>query len=98
MRQVFLGAFFVVLAGTAQADSIRSACLKGSERAGNPRLCSCIQMAADQTLTRTDQKLAASFFRDPDRAEEVRMSKRRNHEEFWRRYKAFGAFAASVCS
>lgn len=97
MNRLLLGLAFALLAGSAQAAAIRDACLS-AERRGNPRLCACIQMAADRTLTRRDQKMAASFFRDPDRAEEIRMSKRRGHPEFWERYKAFGAFAASVCS
>lgn len=99
MRHAILGVVCVaVLAGPAGAADIRDACMTASERRGNPRLCACIQMAADRTLTRSDQKLAASFFRDPDRAEEMRMSKRRAHEAFWERYEAFGAFAASICS
>lgn len=97
MKSWILGAVLVLAAGSVQADTIRRACM-GGERAGNPRLCACIQAAADRTLTRTDQRKAAAFFKDPDRAEKIRMSKRRNDEAFWERYKAFGAFAASVCS
>lgn len=92
-----LAVILTAMAATAQANTIRNACLT-SDRNPNPRLCSCIQAAADRTLTRTDQKLAARFFADPDRAQEVRMSKRRKDEAFWQRYKAFGAFAASVCN
>jgi hypothetical protein len=80
-----------------QAKVIQKACLS-APRDVNPRLCACIQAAANRTLTRRDQKLAASFFDDPDKAEEIRMSDRENHEAFWRRYKAFGALAASVCN
>ena len=97
MRLWFLGAVLVMAAGAAQADTIKRACL-GSDRSANPRLCACIQAAADRTLSRSDQRTAAGFFKDPDKAEKMRMSKRRSHEEFWERYKAFGAFAASVCS
>jgi len=97
MRHVIFGVVIALLAGPVQAAAIRDACLSGERRA-NPRLCACIQMAADRTLTRSDQRLAAKFFRDPDRAQEVRMSKRRRDSEFWNRYKAFGAFASSVCN
>ena len=97
MRLWVLGTVFLLVGAAAQANTIQRACLT-SDRAINPRLGSCIQAAADRTLTRRDQKVAASFFADPDRAEEMRMSKRQNHEAFWERYKAFGAFAASVCS
>lgn len=102
MRQVILGGILAAMAavsgpGTAQAEQIRRACLT-SERSINPRLCTCIQQAANRTLTSRDQRRAAGFFKDPDEAEKVRMSKRRGDEAFWQRYKAFGAFAASACS
>lgn len=97
MKYLILAVGLTTLAGAAQAASIRNACMS-SAQAANPRVCSCIQMAADQTLTRRDQKLAATFFGNPDKAEEVRMSKRSNHEAFWQRYKAFGAYATSLCS
>ena len=98
MRPTMIGAVLVLLAGigAAEANTIRNACLKG-ERKANPRLCTCIQTAADRTLSRKDQRLAATFFRDPDRAQEIRQSDRRAHEVFWQRYKSFGAFAASIC-
>ena len=97
MRYVVVAAVLAAAAGSAQANTIRQACLT-SERVSSPGLCSCIQAAADRTLSARDQKVAASFFKDPDRAEEMRMSKRRTHEAFWDRYKEFGAVAASVCS
>lgn len=97
MKALSVAVLITLLAGAAQAEQIRRACL-GSERAGDARLCTCIQSAADRTLSRKDQKLAASFFADPDRAQEIRMSDRRSHEKFWERYKAFGAFASALCS
>ncbi len=81
----------------AQADTIRNACMKG-ERRGDVRLCSCIQQAADRTLTRRDQNLAASFFKDPDKAQKIRQSSSSNHSNFWKRYKNFGATAQAYCS
>ncbi|MEM9031502.1 MAG: hypothetical protein AAGB18_02560 [Pseudomonadota bacterium] len=97
MRYWILAAILAVSAGQAQANIIWQACLS-SDRNVNPSLCSCIQAAADRTLSARDQRVAASFFSDPDRSEEMRMSKRRTHEAFWDRYKEFGAVAASVCS
>ncbi len=96
MKALMIGTVLVLTGGMAQADTILRACLNG-ERAGNPVLCSCIQQAANRTLTSSDQRLAATFFRDPDRAQAIRQSSRPSHEVFWQRYKNFGAFAASIC-
>lgn len=86
------------LANPLFAEQIERACLK-SERAGGQRaLCGCIQDAANLTLTTRDQKLAASFFRNPDRAQEIRQSNRPAHEAFWERYKNFGKTAEHFCS
>ncbi len=87
----------IALGGPAVAGPIESACL-GSERSGGDRaLCGCIQQVADMTLTGADQRLAARFFSDPDRAQEIRQSNRRSHEAFWQRYKNFGATAEVSC-
>ena len=64
---------------------------------GNRAVCGCIQDAANLTLTSKDQRLAATFFKDPDRAQEIRQSKRNSHETFWKRYKNFGQTAELFC-
>ena len=97
MKHLIIGAILGVLALPAQAGTIKNACLT-AERRGDPGLCACIQAAADRTLSKRDQKLAASFFRDPDRAQEIRRSDRRAHEVFWERYRAFNAVAEAICS
>ena len=53
--------------------------------------------AADLTLSMSDQKLAASFFDDPHRAQEIRQSDSRRHERFWERYESFGQTAENFC-
>ena len=78
------------------AQTIERACAP-SERSASRRLCGCIQDVADLTLSKRDQQLAASFFRDPHRAQEIRQSDRRSHEAFWDRYKEFGASAEKFC-
>ena len=55
------------------------------------------QQVANQTLSRSDQRLAASFFRDPHKAQVVRMSKRDADNAFWARYKAFTGAAEAYC-
>jgi hypothetical protein len=42
--------------------------------------------------------LAATFFSDPHRSQEIRQSDRSSHEVFWKRYKKFGARAQQMCS
>jgi hypothetical protein len=78
------------------AGPIETACLR-SDRGGNRALCGCIQNAADLTLSRSDQKTAAKFFADPNKAQEIRQSDRSSHERFWLRYKNFGAAAEAYC-
>lgn len=87
----------ILLPGAVAAGDIERACL-GSERAGGNRpLCGCIQQAANLTLSTSDQRRAASFFRDPDAAQVIRQSSRRSDEVFWERYQQFGQTAEAYC-
>ena len=90
--------FFPATAQSVAAGPIERACLSSPRQGANWRLCGCIQRVADQTLTHADQRMAAKFFSDPHRAQEVRQSSNIRHEEFWTRYKEFGATAAAACS
>lgn len=81
----------------AFAGPIERACLRSDRDAANRALCSCIQDVADQTLRGADQRRAASFFKDPDKAHKVWMSKSKSDDAFWERYKAFGAQAEAYC-
>ena len=85
------------LAGPVHAEAIKQACLQSERANGNGQLCRCIQHAANLTLSERDQRLAATFFRDPHRAQEIRQSDRRAHETFWQRYQNFGTTAESIC-
>ncbi len=85
------------LPGPADAGTISRACQK-SDRSGATRsMCRCIQQVANQNLSRNDQKLAASFFEDPHKAQQIRQSSSRSHEKFWLRYKDFGSVVSSSC-
>ena len=98
MRYIsLLAGALLALALPASADPIERACLK-SDRPASRALCGCIQDVADLTLTNRDQRLASSFFSDPQKAQDIRMSDRRSHEAFWDRYKAFGETAETYCS
>lgn len=84
-------------APAAHAGPIERACLS-SDRPGISRaVCGCIQQAADLTLSTRDQKMAANFFRDPHKAQEMRTSDRRSDTEFWERYRSFGETAETFC-
>jgi hypothetical protein len=97
MRQLILAAALAaVSAPMALAGPIERAC-NTSGRGADPRLCTCIQQAADLTLTGRDQTRAANFFRDPHQAQEIRQSDRRSDEAFWQRYRAFGDTAEAFC-
>lgn len=98
MKYLTFGALAAFLAaGSVQAGVIERACLKSNREAATRSLCGCIQDAANLTLSKSDQKLAASFFRDPHKAQVVRQSNNRGHEAFWQRYQNFGATAQVFC-
>ena len=83
--------------GGASAGAIERACLKSDRKGASRQLCNCVQQVADLTLDSGDQRLAASFFRDPHRAQVIRQSDNSSHERFWKRYREFGANAESYC-
>jgi len=82
----------------ALAGPIESACNASDRPQSNRQLCRCIDSVARHTLTRSEQRRAARFFRDPDEAQEVRMSRTRADNEFWARYRSFGQEAQRVCA
>ena len=81
-----------------EAGTITRACMKSDRKAANRRLCACIQRAARKTLSSSEQRMAASFFKDPHRSQRIRQSDRSSHETFWKRYKRFGERAKQMCS
>lgn len=80
------------------ASTIERACVKSDRKAASRPLCGCIQDVADLMLSRKEQKIAATFFKEPHRAQEIRQSDRRSDEKFWLRYKEFGNTARSYCT
>ena len=101
MKPVMLAAsaafFLSISVSSAVAGPIENACMSSS-RSAQRSLCGCIQQVADMTLTGGDQRRAASFFKDPERAQKVKMSKRNGDDAFWDRYKAFGEQAEAYCA
>lgn len=82
---------------TMAGNVIRDACMNSGRPAASAKLCGCIQKVANGHLNRKDQRLAATFFRNPHKAQEIRQSDNRTHESFWSRYKVFGNTAEASC-
>lgn len=99
MKRLMIAAAATVLtAPFAVAGPIDSACVRSDRGARNASLCGCVQQVADMTLSRSDQRRAASFFQNPHEAQEVRMSKSDRDNAFWARYKNFAATAEAYCA
>lgn len=96
-RIIIAAATVMLTAPLAMAGPIDSACVRSEKARGNAPLCGCIQQVANQTLSRSDQRRAADFFRNPHKAQEVRMSKRDADNAFWARYKQFAGTAEAYC-
>ncbi len=75
---------------------VERAC-RQSDRPASQSLCRCIGRVADSTLSRTDQRVVAKWFKDPDQAQSVRQSDRRSDERLWQKYQAFGSVAVRRC-
>lgn len=97
MRLGLMAVGLSLMASSAISGPISSACNQSSRKAATPSVCACIQKVADQTLRGGDQRRVASFFRDPDKAQDVRMSTRSSDDAFWDRYTVFGAKAEATC-
>lgn len=97
MKYLVLTVVFATAPNLVMADAIERACNGSDRSAANPRLCSCIQQAADLTLSRREQNRAAKFFRDPHEAQVVRQSDRAQDEAFWQSYRSFGETAEAFC-
>jgi len=90
-------ALAVLAPATAAAGPIETACNRSDRPAATRTLCRCIDDVARRQLTRAEQRRAARFFRDPDEAQRVRMSRSDTDREFWRRYRAWGEAAEAAC-
>lgn len=98
LAAVALAISLPVLTSMASAGPVENACVRSDRSQASSALCRCVDSVAQQTLTRSEQRRAASFFRNPDLAQEVRMSKREADNVFWARYRAFGEAAEQYCA
>jgi len=76
---------------------LQRACLSSDRRARSRALCGCIQSAANQTLTASQQQRAVGFYSNLHQAQEVRQSDRGSDEAFWEAYRAYGERAERMC-
>jgi len=76
---------------------ISSACMASNRQARSQALCGCIQSVANRTLTGSEQRRAAGFYRDPQEAQDIRQSDNPSHERFWQRYKNYAQTAQGIC-
>lgn len=97
MKAFFIAAALAALPAMASAGPIERACNASDRPAANRSLCGCIQNVADATLQRREQRQAAKFFRDPQRAQDTRQSDNKGKERFWKRYRAFTNAATRSC-
>lgn len=95
---VFATALVVVSPSLSQASQIERACVSSDRQAASRALCGCIQDVANLTLSSADQRLAATFFKNPQKAQDIRQSDNARNERFWDRYKEFGAVASQFCA
>ncbi len=97
-KMIFAGLVLAASAGAVHAGPIETACMRSGRPGADSGLCGCIQNVADNTLDRRDQRRAVEFFSDPHKAQEVRTSTSQSDNEFWARYRNFGAQAEAYCT
>ncbi|RBI86622.1 arginine transporter [Rhodosalinus halophilus] len=95
-RAVLAAGLMLTLAACG-GGRLESSCLASGRAAANPAVCGCIQAVADRELSRADQRLAASFYANPQRAQDIRQSDNPSREAFWSRYRAFGEAVERSC-
>lgn len=85
------------LSNFSNSGPIASACLRSDRRAASRALCGCVQQVAHASLSGADQSKAATFYRDPQLAQDIRQSDNPANESFWQRYKGYVADARRYC-
>lgn len=77
---------------------IQQACQAASRKAASRARCGCVQAVADQSLSASDQRRGARYFKNPGALQEVRQSDNAGNERFWKAWKAYGQTAAALCA
>jgi hypothetical protein len=98
LRAASVAVLLSVTPGIAAAGPIERACMGSDRGAASRALCGCIQQVADMTLQGGDQRRAAAFFKDPEKAHSTWISQSSSDDAFWDRYKNFGSTAEAYCA
>lgn len=96
-RAVLVGGVMLTLAACG-AGRLQNACIDSGRAGANPALCGCVQAVADRELDRGERRLAASFYDNPQRAQDIRQSDRPADRRFWDRYTAFAEEVERSCA
>ncbi len=96
-KLLILGCLTLASCGVGGNGVLETACRDAGRPNASAALCSCVQGVADQTLSGPDQRRAATFFANPDLAQQTRQADGRATEAFWDRYRAFADAARQSC-
>lgn len=86
-----------VVASMAEAGPLQRACMSSDRKAKSRGMCRCLDKVAKGRLSSGEQRLAATFFKDPHKAQEIRQSDNRMHEKFWKKYKVYSGAVSRRC-
>ena len=92
-----LAAAIVCIPPLAEAGPINRACMASGRQTASRELCGCLDKVARGSLSASDRRKAARFFKDPQKAQDIRQSDKPSDEAFWKRYRAFTTTAAQTC-
>lgn len=97
MRYLVLALSLSISAPAYAAGTTEAACLR-SDRSPGREACACAQAVADQTLSQSDQKIAAKIIADPDHFYTYYGSDAPRRKAFLERYRNWGSLTEQHCS
>ncbi|EAR50452.1 hypothetical protein OG2516_08943 [Oceanicola granulosus HTCC2516] len=84
--------------GSRVTGDVGRACMAAGRSNANPILCSCVQRAANETLSAPEQRAAATYFKNPERLQSMKLDDRPAADRAWVRYDAFVDTARAMCN
>ncbi len=76
---------------------IGTACLVHRRPGASRERCGCIQAAANQTLSPSQQQRSVRYFSEPGLLQDVRQSDSASNRAFWEAWKRFADTAETFC-
>ena len=77
---------------------VSTACKIHNRETATARQCSCIQAAADLTLSQSEQQRAVRFFAEPELLQQIKLSDTPQNERFWYTWARFAETAEQLCN